>query len=810
MSKIVFVLIIFCIGNAALQAQTVSGQIVDEIGKNIEFANVTLHRTADSALVKAALSDEQGRFVFEKIAQGRFFVQVSQIGYERLATPSFVISNETPSVNLRTIALVPAAQNLNEVTVRSTKPFIERQLDKTIVNVENSIVGAGSNALEVLERSPGVVVDQNDNISLKGKQGVVVMINGKPSVIAAQDLANYLRGLPANTLEKIEIITNPSAKYDAAGNAGILNLVMKKDQRYGTNGSINLSYGQGVYAKTSEGISLNHRNKNLNLFGSYNFSYRKVFSHLVLDRKFYKDGVLEGVFEQDNYITIPFKNHNTRLGADYTLSKKTVIGVVFSGLSNGFKPNGDTRTEVLNQDFQVIRYDLNSNRSKENWFNYTANANLKHTFDSTGRELNVDLDYAYYGNKTDQRFTTDFVDVKGNKILPTYVLIGDILGKLDIKSIKADYVHPLKNKAKLETGLKSSFVRADNDLKYYDASNEQPVFDASQSNHFIYDENINAAYANFAKEYKKINFQLGLRVEQTQIKGNQLATNAVFDSSYTRLFPSAFVNYKFSKKHEWGFSVSRRLDRPSYRQLNPFRFFINNTTYSEGNPYLQPQFTYSFEVSHTYKQQITTTLSYSRTTNNITQVIMPVEGQDKITVQTNRNLAEFEFWGVNISAPIQVTKWWNSVNNLNTYYGVYRGNIANTPLQNGNFNYNINSNNSFVLGKKGYTAEMTVVYRAREIYGFMDVMPTGQLSVGIQKSFWQRQGSLKLNVTDIFYTNNSRATVTFRDYIEKFEANRETRVATLAFSYRFGNTKVAASRRRSSGVEEEKQRAGNG
>ncbi|WP_428655027.1 TonB-dependent receptor domain-containing protein [Runella sp.] len=793
----------------SVKSQTVTGQINDESAKSVQFANVTLHRAADSVFVKAALSDEQGRFTLENVAMGRFFVRVTQVGYQRFSSPAFVLNTETPNVNLRSIQLIQDAKNLNEVTVRTTKPFIERQLDKTIVNVENSIVSAGSNALEVLERSPGVVVDQNDNISLKGKQGVMVMINGKPSIIASQDLANYLRGLPANTLEKIEIITNPSAKYDAAGNAGILNLVMKKDQRLGTNGTINLSYGQGVYAKTSEGITFNHRNKKLNLFGNYNFAYRKAFSHLVLDRRFYKDGILDGVFDQDNYITFPFKNHTGRLGADYAVSKKTLIGAVISGLSNRFNPTGDTRTGVLNQDLQLVRYDLNSNRSKENWFNFAINTNLKHTFDSTGRELTVDLDYAHYGNRTDQRFTTEYVDTKGNQLLPTYVLLGDVLGKLDIKSLKADYVHPLPKKAKVEAGLKSSFVRADNDLKYYIGGNEKPVFDPSQSNHFIYDENINAAYVNYAKQFDKVNFQLGLRMEQNNIKGNQLATNITFDSTYTRLFPSAFLNYKFSRKHEWSFSVSRRLDRPSYRQLNPFKFYINNSTYSEGNPYLQPQFTYSFEIAHHYNQQITTTFSYSQTVNNITEVIMPLEGQDKVTVQTNRNLTEFQFWGINISASTQVTKWWNSVNNINTYYSTYKGNVANTPLRNGNANININSNNSFVLGKKGYVAELSVIYRAREIYGFMDVQPTGQVSLGIQKTFWDRKATLKLNGTDLFYTSIGRATVTFKDYVEKFRVNRETRVATLSFSYRFGNNKVQAGRRRSSGVEEEKQRAGN-
>ncbi|MEZ4904153.1 MAG: TonB-dependent receptor [Spirosomataceae bacterium] len=704
-------------------AQTIAGRISDDRGNAIEFANITLHQAKDSLFIKGEITDNQGQFGFDNLKEGHYFIRVTQMGYEHFVSPIFVLNTENSAVNLRSIQLVQAVKNLDEITVITIKPFIERQLDKTIVNVENSIVSAGSNALEVLERSPGVVVSQNDNISLKGKQGVTVMINGKPSVISNQDLANYLRGLPANTLEKIEIITNPSAKYDAAGNAGILNLVMKKDQNMGTNGTINLSYGQGVYAKTSEGLILNHRNKRINIFGNYNYSYRKGFSHLRLDRQFYNNGSLEGIFDQDNFIKFPFNTHTARLGMDYNLNKKAVLGVLITVLDNRFGSQGVTHTRVLNDQRLFTRKDLNINNSKDHWQNYSTNLNFKHNFDTKGHELNIDADYVHYQNTSNQRFNTDFLNATNQQVIPTYILTGNVAGQLDIKSIKADYVHPLKEKAKIEVGLKSSLVRADNDLKYYDASEENPVFDPRQSNHFIYDENINAAYINYAKEFKKINFQLGLRTEQTNLKGNQLATQTAFDTSYTRLFPSAFINYKYSKIHQWGISVSRRIDRPSYRQLNPFKFFINNSTYSEGNPYLQPQFTYSFELSHTYKDQITTTLSYSKTSNNITEVIVPLEGQDKITVQTNRNLTEFEFWGINISAPLQITKWWNSVNNINTYYSQYKGFTANTPLQNGNFNININSNNSFTLGKKGYVAELNVVYRAREVYGYMDVLP---------------------------------------------------------------------------------------
>ena len=810
--KVTFIVIVFFISNHNLIAQqnergSVRLKLVNEKLEPVSSATVSLLQAKDSLLKKTAIANESGIAEMEGLKTGEYFVSVTAAGLNMYYSAAFRLTAEHLHHDLSTIVLTAKTTQMNEVVVAAKKPFIERQLDKLVINVQSSITAAGSSAFEVLEKAPGVVIDNNDNISMKGRPGVMVMINGKPSVISGADLGNYLRGLPANAIEKIELISNPSSRYDAAGNSGIINIVMKKDQRLGTNGTLTASYGQGRYPKTGQGITFNHRNKKLNLFGNYNFAYRKAFSHLTLYRKFFKDGQPDGVFDQDNFITFPFKNHTARIGADYSLSDKTIVGIVLNGVSNQFHSRGNTNSNVLNNNYNLVGVDKNFSSNKDHWFNYGINANLKHKFDSLGSELNVDIDYARFGNNTNQDFRTAFYDNNQNKIQDDYILLGDIDGHLNIQSVKADYIKMFPKKAKLELGVKSSLVRADNDLAYYDASSGSPVFDPNQSNHFIYDENINAAYLSFSKELNRFNFQGGLRVEHTGIKGNQLATNQKFDSSYVNLFPSLFVNYKLAPKHELGLSVSRRLNRPNYRQLNPFKFFINNTTYSEGNPYLRPQYTYSFELSHTYNQRITTTLLYSITKENITQVIFPSEEEDKITIQTDRNLAQFEFYGINISAPIQVTPWWNSVNNVNVYYGLYKGNLANTNLRNGNVNFNINTNNSFTIGKKGYSAELTGVYRAAEVYGFMKVRPVGQLAIGAQKIILKGKGTVRFNISDIFYTQVSRATTSFRDYSETFKVERESRVATLSFTWRFGNNKVAASRRRTSGAEEERQRA---
>src|SRR5579871_815485 len=780
--------IAFIVNSYAQSSSTkgkLTAKIFDEKKNELGGVTVLLLSAKDSGVAKFGVTDAGGSVVMEEIKSGNYFLKLTYTGFETFFSKTFLIDDSNALIELKEIVMTQSAKQLNEVTVIAQKPFIEKKLDKTVINVDNSVVSAGSSAMEVLERSPGIVIDRNDNISLKGKQGVIIMINGKPSGVAGSDLANYLRGLPANAIEKIEIITNPSAKYDAAGNAGIINIIMKKDQRMGFNGTATLSYGQGLYPKVVAGLTFNYRNNKLNSFGNYNFNYREAYNDLKLYRKFYDGDHLLGVYDQSNYIKFDVKTHVPRIGFDYNLSKNTIVGAVVSGIYNTLSSNSNTITNVLDSSEQKQSYNTNNSITNDTLRHYAVNVNLKHTFDTTGKELTVDLDYAQFRIKDSQHFITDFFQLNGDVQQPSQILSGTSPGKLDIKSIKADYVNPLKGGAKIEAGIKSSIVSADNDLKYFDVSSGTPVYDSTQSNHFVYDENINAAYLNFNKEYKKLSMQIGLRAEQTRAKGNQITTGQKFDTSYIKLFPSVFLNYNASDKNSFSVSFSRRIDRPSYRQLNPFKFFINNSTYKEGNPYLLPQFTYSFELSHTYKQKITTTLSYSITKDNITEMLVPSTTEEKVTVQTDRNITSFEYFGTSVSAPVQITKWWNSTNSLNTYYGLYKGDVANTYLNNGSITFNFNSTNSFIIGKKGLSGELTGFYQAKEVYGYFTVFPYWQLSAGLQKSILQKKATLKLNFTDIFHTTNGSGISVFNDYNEHFKVARDTRVVTLAFVYRF-------------------------
>lgn len=816
MKRILFIL--FLIPGIAALAQdnkgtTVTGTITGNRKQPLENVTTELRRAKDSSLVKIGLTDKGGVVVFEKVQPGSYLLKLSMLSYNNQFSAPFSVTAGQSDFNIPSITMAAAGtQQLGAVTVTGRKPFIQKLSDRIVVNVENSIVSTGSSAMEVLERSPGVLVDQNDQISLRGRSGVVIMIDGKPTPMSGADLANYLKGLPASAIERIDIITNPSAKYDAAGNSGIIDIRMKKDQRLGTNGTVNGSYGQGVYPKANIGGSLNHRNKKVNLFGNYNYNYRIGLNHLLLDRNFYENGQYSGGDLKDNYSKSPLGSHTTRIGMDYFPSSKTIIGFVINGNFNHFKRNNSNNSIVIDDQHkdESTFESLATNNDHAN--NAVANINFKHRFDSSGKELTADLDHGIFRSNSLTVNATRYYKLDGTQLQPNYILNGDQHGKLDFTTFKADYTNPLKKGAKWEAGFKTSFVSSENDAKFTDRSNGSPVNDTNKTNNFRYRENNNAAYLNFSKDFKRFDFQVGLRAEHTHIATRQQIGNVRFDSSYLQLFPSAFFNYKIKEDQVLGISVSRRIDRPGYSQLNPFLFLIDPTTYSTGKPGLLPQLTWNYELSYTLKT-FNFSLSYSHTRNNQNIAIVrfkdafpTIPSADNVTVQIPVNLESSDNIGLTVSAPIRITKWWNMLNNANVYYQHFNGQLGGTSLNNGKPAADIRTNNTFTF-KKGWTAELNASLNTGGQYGFMVLDPQWGLSAGVQKLILKNKGTVRFNITDIFWTNLPKAVITYNNYIEKWHAYRETRVATISFNYRFGNSKVQAARRRTTGSEEERQRA---
>jgi len=793
----------------------VSVIIVNEQQSALENSNVELLRSKDSGLVKIAIADKNGIAEFENIVFGNYLLRISMIGYDRQYSAGFSLSADQPLAELPKILLKQSSVEMKEVTVAGKKPFIQKLSDRIVVNVENSIVSAGSSAMDVLERSPGVNVDQNDVISLRGRQGVIIMIDGKPTPMSGADLANYLRGLPSSAIERIDIITNPSAKYDAAGNSGIIDIHMKKDQRLGANGTFTAGYGQGKYPKANSGFTFNYRNKKLNVFGNYNYAYRLGLNHLILDRNFYTNaGVFTGEDLKDNYSKFPFNSQSSRFGADFFPNKKTIIGFVVNSNFNHIRRTNDNNSVVIDDQRQPSYTFKAFSTNNDHNDNIVGNINLKHTFDSTGKEITADADYGEYNSHSLSTTATQYFKLNGTQQQPDYILTGDQNGKLTLRTAKVDYVNPLKKGAKFEAGAKTSYVSSDNDAKFFDLSSGTPKNDTNKTNHFLYREYNNAAYVNFSKEFKKFNVQFGLRGEYTKIKTHQLNGNIFFDSSYFQLFPSAFFNYKLKEDQTLGISVSRRIDRPGYFQLNPFLFLIDVSTYATGRPGLLPQLTWSNELSYTLKN-LNFTLGYSHTKDNqniaiarFKDVFPNIPSEDNVTIQIPINLSSSDYVGLTIAAPIRINKWWNMINNGNLYYNHFNGELGGTTLDNGKPAFDIRTNNSFTF-KKGWTAELNGNFSSGGQYGFMVADPQWGVAAGVQKTVLKNKGTVRFNITDIFWTNLPKAVITYNNYIERWHAYRETRVANLTFTYRFGKNTVAQARRRTTSSEEERQRVGN-
>jgi iron complex outermembrane receptor protein len=821
MRKIYLILMLL---TAAVAASAQSGKgsisvtVTNEQKAPLENATVEVLRAKDSALVKTALSDKSGTALAEGLPAGRYLLRVTMTGHSATYAPSFEVSAGALQ-QLPALALAPKASNeLAGVTVTARKPFIQKLNDRIVVNVEGSIVSAGSSAMDVLERAPGVTVDNNDLIALRGRAGVIIMIDGKPTPMTGTELANYLKSLQSNAIERIDIITNPSSKYDAAGNSGIIDIRLKKDQRMGYNGTLNASYGRGYLPKTNAGATINYRNKKMNLFGSYSYGNREILNHLFINRNFYSGPVLTGSDNKDNYAEFTVKSHTARAGADFFISKNSIIGFVVNSNFSSFNRLGDINTIVNDVDGKpdFTFRTLASNDDHND--NTVANINFKTRLDSLGSELSADADFGVYHSSSITRTGSNFYNLDGSpKRLPD-ILDGDQKGRLSLATGKIDYTHPLGKGARFEAGAKTSYVRSDNNAQFFNVIGSSRPVDSTKTNRFYYEEYNNAAYVNGSKEWKKWSLQLGLRGEQTNIRTLQAKTGTRYRNDYFQLFPSAFVNYKLKEDKTVGLSVSRRIDRPGYSQLNPFLFQIDATIYSTGAPLLRPQITWSYEASYTVKQ-LNFTLGYSHTTDAQTSVLSRIldvipdfqikPGQDSnITVQIPVNLESNDYFGLTATLPWRVKPWWNMMGNVNVFYNHFNGNIGGAALSNGSPAANLRLNNTFTF-KKGWGAELNANYNSAGRYGYSRSFAQWGLAAGVQKSVIQNKGTIRLNATDIFFTNLPKATVTYTGrYVENWHAIRDTRVVTLSFTYRFGNSKVQAARRRTTASEEERQRAG--
>ncbi len=786
----------------------------DEQAKALSNVSVALRKSGDSSLVKLTLTNTSGNYTFADVSAGKYFIEGSHIGYSNLNSAVFEVraAGDAAGVQVPDLTLAKASEGLKEVVVTSRKPIIEVKADKMILNVEASVNSVGVDALELLRKSPGVMVDKDNNLSLSGKNGVQVYIDGKPTPLTGADLANYLKTIQSSSIEAIEIISNPSAKYDAAGNAGIINIRLKKNKSYGTNGTINAGYDIGIYSKYNAGISLNHRDGNINVYGSYSYSKARNESYMNMYRV-----QVDTVFNQKSTMSSRFESHNFKAGLDYTLNSRNTIGFMVNGSLSDNTDGNYSRTAISYQPTGVLDKILVANNSTVGKRN-NVNANLNYRYvDTVGREWTLDADHGQYTIRSNQLQPNYYYDPSGATLTDSNVYNLVAPTDINIYSLKSDYEQNFK-KGRLGFGFKTSYVTSDNDFKQYDILPPGKELDTLNSNSFNYKENINAVYANYNRALKGWTIQGGLRVENTHAIGRSkgykqtddgyASYDSSFDRNYTDFFPSAALTYNKDPKKQWTLAYSRRIDRPAYQDLNPFEFKLDEYTFEKGNTSLKPQYTNSVGLTYLYKFKLTTTLNYSHVKDMFAQLLDTTDLSKSYI--TKQNLATQDIVSLNVSYPLQY-KWYSVFSNLNAYYSSYKANFGpGREIDLDVYALVFYAQNNFRLGKE-WTGEVTGFYTSPSIWqGTFKSKQMWSVDAGVQKTVMKGKATLKASVSDIFKTMTWKGTSNFAGQLNTANGGWESRLLKLNFIYRFGNTQVKPTRQHKTGSEDENKRVGSG
>lgn len=812
---IIWLLVLFTLSPFLTFAQqshigNIKGKLLDHNQEPIEFATIALHKAADSTVVRGTLSDSSGRFVFEKVMEGTYYVHASFLGFKSFVSKSYTVSKARHEIILENFLLVPDDKMLDAVTITAQKPLVEQHIDRTVLNIENSILAEGNTALELLEKAPGISVDDEGNISMKGKPGVSVMLNGKLTYLSQRELTTLLRGTSSGSVSKIELIANPSAKYDAAGNSGIINIVLKKNEKVGINGNAYVNAARSRANRYGGGLNLNYRSGKLNVFGSYDRAYRGEIEYLSFTRRFYEGevaGTPDRISYQNSATNEPLYTNNYKIGADFFLNEKNTLGVLVNGNFGKYINDNNTTNLLVSSAGVILSNPLTHNDNLDRWNSNAYNLNYAHQFAQSGRELTVDLDYSKNDNRSNQSMDTKYLRAENTELETRSVRRGFVPSLTNVYVGKLDYTHPFGEKAKFETGWKSSYVSVDNNLKYDTLRNGLWIPDPSWSNHFTYRETIHAGYINFSKQFGSLSLQAGLRGENTQTTGHQVTTDSLVKRNYFQLFPSLFITKTFTPNHNGQVSYSRRVERPDYDDMNPFRFFRDPFLYYEGNPFLRPELTHSVEVSHTYKGKFITAINYSYTSDVMNWMMGQVDSLNT-TYQSPQNLKSMINYGISLTASLQPTSWWSSNSFGNFFRNEYKGDQKGGNLNNGIWSFSFNSQNTFQLGK-GYSAELSGFFNSKSVYGVFVSKSYYVISIGGQKQVLNKKGTIKLMVNDIFQTRQRRNTARYENLDMDGHIRFDSRMATISFSYRFGKD-ITPTRKRSSGSEDIQNRVKGG
>ncbi len=778
--------------------QSISGSVLSDLKEPIPYATVLLKAEQDSSLVKATTTREDGFFTLKNLSPGSYLLQISSVGFssfnQRLQLAETAIS-------LGFLELTTATEQLSEVTVVGEKPMVEVLADRTVFNVQNTINATGTSAFELLRKAPGVIIDNNGGVIVEGKTGVQFFIDGKLSVLQGEDLINYLESLQATDIDAVEIITQPSSKYDAAGNAGIINIKLKKDKSLGTNGTYTTGATTGDFVRYNSSLNFNTRGKKGNLYGTYSNRFGKTTGFINLLRTQSNtqfDARTTSIYDRNS--------NNVKLGYDYYVNAKHTIGAILNGnFNNGFNTNNTTTpirpSNAIENDSVLVALNQTDNTS------YNVNANFNYRYaDTLGYSVNIDLDYGKYNSDRNAFQPNTYFDGLGTTVISENITLQETPIDIDIATIKADYEQDFL-KGKLGLGFKFSYVNTDNSFDFFNELNSLPILDPTRSNQFQYDENINAGYFNYNRKWGKWNLQFGLRLENTISEGNLESSQQNGDDrvkrNYTDFFPSGGLTYQLNQKNQFALTYSRRIQRPNYQSLNPFEYKLDELSFSKGNPFLQPQYTNNVKLSHTYNYRLTTSLSYSYITDFFARVTV-AEGETT-NFLTTLNVADQEVINLGISYPKKILNWWNLYFSLNAYISNYK---ATSPefLPVRQETLGLYAQNTFTLPKK-WRMEVSGWYSSPSVWGgTYQTRSQGSLNAAVQKKFFEDRFTARLSINDILFTSPWRGVTQFGDLFIDGSGGSDSRRVAFSLTYDFGRNEIRKARKRKTGLEDEKGR----
>jgi iron complex outermembrane receptor protein len=813
--RLLFLALGLVLSTGASAQGIIKGQVQDAEGAAVPFANVALYLAEDASLIKVETTDDAGIFQMTQVAAGEYDLVVTYLGMPDLRKEGIVMEGDG-LMDFGVLTMDPAGIELETATVTATRALVEIKPDRTVFNVQGTINAVGENGLDLLRKAPGVTIDNNDNINVLSRSGVLVYVDGKRLPLAGEDLANYLRNLTAEQIDRIDIITNPSARYEAEGNAGIIDIRLKKNENEGANGTVSGTFSQGRYARFNTNFTGNYRNKVMNAFA--NLTYAQGESWNTFEFNSFQNGLF---LDEETLVRGNDRNPSYRAGVDFFLSDKHTLGFLVGG---GYQDNESRSTNDIDL-YSVTNGVINaeadsllraatfgiSDRSQN-----TFNLNYRYAI-GEGKTLNVDLDYGRFRNDNIRDQPNAYLSPDGSTVVSQIDNFFDTPIDIDISTAKVDYEQPLLG-GQFSTGIKLSQVGTDNTFLFYDvdAAGNRVLNDA-RSNQFDYDERVYAAYLSFAgKINDQISFSAGLRSELTDATGDLRAFRVDLEEppvelNYLSFFPSVGITYAVNQRkgNTIALNYGRRINRPDYNVLNPFRNQISQLSYEKGNPFLNPEIVDNIELGYTLAYRYNFKLAFSRTSNQITRLIGPDDidpragfiGWDNLATQTN--------YSFNAALPFTITKNWNAFFNVSAGYldnQADYGDGAVIDLQ--AFTYSLFSQHTFQLPGQ-FTGEISGFYSGPGIWGgVFEYEALGSLNLGLQKKFINDQMNVKLSASDILFTSNWQGGSDFNGLLSTGRGFRDSRRATLSISYNFGNQKVK-SRKRNTGLEDEASRVGS-